>query len=44
MGRGSVHHVAFAAKDNEQLARMADRLRTEYGLQLTDLPVLGQAA
>jgi glyoxalase family protein len=36
MGRGSVHHIAFAAKDDEQQARMVDRLRTEYGLQPTD--------
>ncbi len=36
MGRGSVHHIAFAVRDDEQQARMADRLRTEYGLQPTD--------
>jgi glyoxalase family protein len=36
MGRGSVHHIAFVAKDDEQQARMAQRLRTEHGLQPTD--------
>jgi glyoxalase family protein len=36
MGRGSVHHIAFAAKDDEQQERMAHRLRTEHGLQPTE--------
>jgi glyoxalase family protein len=35
-GRGSVHHIAFAAKDDEQQARMAHRLRTEHGLRPTE--------
>jgi glyoxalase family protein len=35
-GRGSVHHIAFTAKDDEQQARMADKLRAEYDLQPTD--------
>jgi glyoxalase family protein len=36
MGRGSVHHIAFAANDDEQQTRIVDRLRAEYGLQPTD--------
>jgi glyoxalase family protein len=36
VGRGSVHHIAFVAKDDEQQARMADRLRAEYGLHPTE--------
>jgi glyoxalase family protein len=36
MGRGSVHHIAFVAKDDEQQAWMADRLRAEFGLHPTD--------
>jgi hypothetical protein len=35
-GRGSVHHIAFTAKDDEQQARMADKLRADYDLQPTD--------
>ncbi|MGH6873911.1 MAG: ring-cleaving dioxygenase, partial [Aestuariivirgaceae bacterium] len=36
IGRGAVHHIAFIAKDDEQQAQMAGRLRTEFGLQPTD--------
>jgi glyoxalase family protein len=36
MGRGSVHHVAFRAKDDNAQAAMAARLRDKHGLQTTE--------
>jgi glyoxalase family protein len=35
MGRGSVHHVAFRAKDDATQAEMAVQLRDKHGLQPT---------
>ena len=36
MGRGSVHHVAFRAKDDATQAEMAAQLRDKHGLQPTE--------
>jgi hypothetical protein len=36
MGRGSVHHVAFRAKDDATQAEMAAHLRDRHGLQPTE--------
>ena len=36
MGRGSVHHVAFRAKDDAAQAEMAAHLRDKRGLQTTE--------
>ena len=36
MGRGSVHHVAFRAKDDAAQAEMAAQLRDKRGLQTTE--------
>jgi len=36
MGHGSVHHIAFRAKDNAQQMAMADKLRTLYHLKPTE--------
>ncbi len=36
MGRGSVHHVAFRAKDDAQQAEIARKLREEHGLHATE--------
>lgn len=36
MGRGSVHHVAFRAKDDATQADMAAQLRDKHGLQPTE--------
>jgi glyoxalase family protein len=36
MGRGSVHHIAFRARDDAQQAAMADTLRKEHGLRPTE--------
>jgi glyoxalase family protein len=36
MGRGSVHHVAFRAADDEAQAAMAARLRARHGLAATE--------
>jgi glyoxalase family protein len=36
MGRGSVHHVAFRAKDDAAQAEMAAQLRDKHGLQTTE--------
>ncbi|MGL4974766.1 MAG: ring-cleaving dioxygenase, partial [Bosea sp. (in: a-proteobacteria)] len=36
MGAGSVHHVAFRAVDDAHQAQMADRLRTEHRIGVTE--------
>jgi glyoxalase family protein len=36
VGRGSVHHIAFRAKDDAAQAAMAARLRDRHGLQTTE--------
>jgi glyoxalase family protein len=36
MGRGSVHHIAFRAKDDAAQAEMATQLRDKHGLQPTE--------
>jgi glyoxalase family protein len=36
VGRGSVHHIAFRAKDDAAQAEMAARLRERHGLQTTE--------
>jgi glyoxalase family protein len=36
MGRGSVHHIAFRAKDDIEQAAMAQKLVAEYGLHSTE--------
>jgi glyoxalase family protein len=36
MGRGSVHHVAFRAKDDAEQAEMARKLREVHGLHVTE--------
>lgn len=36
MGRGSVHHIAFRAKDDDEQAAMAKKLVAEYGLHPTE--------
>ena len=36
MGRGSVHHVAFRAKDDAEQAEIAKKLRAEHGLIATE--------
>ncbi len=36
MGRGSVHHVAFRAADDEEQAAMAARLHAEHGILTTE--------
>jgi glyoxalase family protein len=35
LGRGSVHHIAFRARDDQEQAEMGRRLHTEHGLQAT---------
>ncbi|MCE6077796.1 ring-cleaving dioxygenase [Agrobacterium vitis] len=35
-GAGSVHHVAFRAKDDAEQAEMAEKLRKNHGLQTTE--------
>ena len=35
MGRGSVHHIAFRATDDEQQAAMAEKVRSRHQLQPT---------
>jgi len=35
-GRGSVHHIAFRAKDDAEQAAMAKKVRTEHGLAPTE--------
>ena len=35
MGRGSVHHIAFRAKDDAEQAKMARKLSETHGLQVT---------
>jgi glyoxalase family protein len=36
MGRGSVHHIAFRAKDDAAQAEMAAQLRDRHGLRPTE--------
>jgi glyoxalase family protein len=36
MGRGTVHHIAFRAKDDIQQAEMAHKLRTLHGMHPTE--------
>jgi glyoxalase family protein len=36
MGRGSVHHIAFRAKDDAEQAEMARKLTDDLGLQVTE--------
>ena len=35
-GRGSVHHIAFRAADDEQQAQMAEKLMRKYGQRPTE--------
>lgn len=36
MGRGTVHHIAFRAKDDTEQAEMANKLRTLHGMHPTE--------
>ncbi|SFH80449.1 ring-cleaving dioxygenase [Albimonas pacifica] len=36
MGRGSVHHIAFRAKDDADQAAMAAKLKSAHGMQTTE--------